>query len=49
MIKITIDHYTENDMKAVCRTAENNSLKLKANTIFILVFAVMLIISFIVP
>lgn len=49
MIKITISHYTKYDMKAVYSTAGNNPLKLKVNIIFILIFAVMLIISFIMP
>lgn len=49
MIKITISHYTEKDMKAVFRTAGNNPLKIKINIIFILIFSVITITGFFIP
>ncbi len=49
MIEVKIKGYTIKDMNALCRTTGNNPIKLKVNIIFILLFAVMLIISFIVP
>lgn len=49
MINITIDHYTENDMRAVCRTAGNNSNKIKATKIFILISIAVIITGFFIP
>lgn len=49
MIKITIVHYTEKDMKAIYKTAGDNPKKIKAIKIFILIFIAVTITGLFIP
>lgn len=49
MIKITIDHYTEKDMKAVCKTAGDNPRKVRLLKLSVLICIAVIIIGFFIP